>query len=193
MSIRTRLWLALGAAVHVCRRSSRARLRSTSLSASSCSRSSASPEFDGRLRQAAFTGHAAYFGLGALHLDDPSGEPRHFALIGMVAGGVGWRCWRACRSAGCVFGCAAPISPSPPSQPRRCKLMLIFLKFRDFAWGAEGTNDSGPRQRAADDAVRDQGLLLLRRARPARARLLITHLIVERSWIGYYPRRHRRG
>jgi branched-chain amino acid transport system permease protein len=34
-------------------------------------------------------GHAAYFGLGA------------------------------CRSAGCVFVCAAPISPSPPSQPRK--------------------------------------------------------------------------
>ncbi len=82
-------------------------------------------------------GHAAYFGLGAytstlLQID--------FGIspwIGMVAGGVvamlaslpiGWLCFR-------LRGPYFTIATIATAQV----LMLIFLKFRDFAWGAEGT------------------------------------------------------
>src|SRR5579862_7543442 len=82
-------------------------------------------------------GHAAFFGLGAytstlLQLD--------FGIspwIGMVAGGVvgmlaslpiGWLCFR-------LRGPYFAIATIATAQV----LMLIFLKFRDFAWGAEGT------------------------------------------------------
>jgi branched-chain amino acid transport system permease protein len=82
-------------------------------------------------------GHAAFFGLGAytstlLQID--------FGIspwIGMVAGGVvamlvslpiGWLCFR-------LRGPYFTIATISTAQV----LMLIFLKFRDFAWGAEGT------------------------------------------------------
>jgi len=82
-------------------------------------------------------GHAAFFGLGAytstlLQID--------FGIspwIGMVAGGVvamlaslpiGWLCFR-------LRGPYFTIATIATAQV----LMLIFLKFRDFAWGAEGT------------------------------------------------------
>jgi len=82
-------------------------------------------------------GHAAFFGLGAytstlLQLD--------FGIspwIGMAAGGVvgmlaslpiGWLCFR-------LRGPYFAIATIATAQV----LMLIFLKFRDFAWGAEGT------------------------------------------------------
>jgi branched-chain amino acid transport system permease protein len=82
-------------------------------------------------------GHAAFFGLGAytstlLQID--------FGIspwIGMVAGGVagmlaslpiGWLCFR-------LHGPYFTIATIATAQV----LMLIFLKFRDFAWGAEGT------------------------------------------------------
>jgi branched-chain amino acid transport system permease protein len=82
-------------------------------------------------------GHAAFFGLGAytstlLQID--------FGIspwIGMVAGGVvamlaslpiGWVCFR-------LRGPYFAIATIATAQV----LMLIFLKFRDFAWGAEGT------------------------------------------------------
>src|SRR6202045_2084087 len=82
-------------------------------------------------------GHAAYFGLGAytstlLQID--------FGIspwIGMAAGGVvgmlaslpiGWLCFR-------LRGPYFAIATIATAQV----LMLIFLKFRDFAWGAEGT------------------------------------------------------
>ena len=82
-------------------------------------------------------GHAAFFGLGAytstlLQLD--------FGVspwIGMAAGGVvgmiaslpiGWLCFR-------LRGPYFTIATIATAQV----LMLIFLKFRDFAWGAEGT------------------------------------------------------
>jgi len=82
-------------------------------------------------------GHAAFFGLGAytstlLQID--------FGIspwIGMVAGGVvgmlaslpiGWLCF---RRRGPYFAIATIATAQV--------LMLVFLKFRDFAWGAEGT------------------------------------------------------
>src|SRR6202171_3916636 len=82
-------------------------------------------------------GHAAFFGLGAytstlLQID--------FGIspwIGMIVGGVvamlaslpiGWLCFR-------LRGPYFTISTIATAQV----LMLIFLKFRDFAWGAEGT------------------------------------------------------
>jgi len=82
-------------------------------------------------------GHAAFFGLGAytstlLQID--------FGIspwIGMVAGGVvgmlaslpiGWLCFR-------LRGPYFAIATIATAQV----LMLVFLKFRDFAWGAEGT------------------------------------------------------
>jgi branched-chain amino acid transport system permease protein len=82
-------------------------------------------------------GHAAFFGLGAytstlLQID--------FGIspwIGMVAGGVvgmvaslpiGWLCFR-------LRGPYFAIATIATAQV----LMLVFLKFRDLAWGAEGT------------------------------------------------------
>lgn len=82
-------------------------------------------------------GHAAFFGLGAytstlLQID--------FGIspwVGMVAGGfvamlaslpIGWLCFR-------LRGPYFTIATIATAQV----LMLIFLKFRDFAWGAEGT------------------------------------------------------
>jgi len=81
-------------------------------------------------------GHAAFFGLGAytstlLQID--------FGIspwIGMIAGGlvamlaslpIGWLCFR-------LRGPYFTIATIATAQV----LMLIFLKFRDFAWGAEG-------------------------------------------------------
>jgi len=82
-------------------------------------------------------GHAAFFGLGAytstlLQID--------FGIspwIGMVAGGfvgmfaslpIGWLCFR-------LRGPYFTIATIATAQV----LMLVFLKFRNFAWGAEGT------------------------------------------------------
>jgi branched-chain amino acid transport system permease protein len=82
-------------------------------------------------------GHAAFFGLGAytstlLQIDlDVS------PWIGMLAGGVvaalaslpiGWLCFR-------LRGPYFTIATIATAQV----LMLLFLKMRDFAWGAEGT------------------------------------------------------
>lgn len=82
-------------------------------------------------------GHAAFFGLGAytstlLQIDfDVS------PWLGMIAGGVvamvaslpiGWLCFR-------LRGPYFTIATIATAQV----FMLIFLKFRDFAWGAEGT------------------------------------------------------
>jgi len=82
-------------------------------------------------------GHSAFFGLGAytstlLQID--------FGIspwIGIIAGGVvamlaslpvGWLCFR-------LRGPYFTIATIATAQV----LMLVFLKFRDFAWGAEGT------------------------------------------------------
>jgi len=82
-------------------------------------------------------GHAAFFGLGAY---TSSLLQINFGIspwIGMVAGGVvgsifslpiGWLCFR-------LRGPYFTIATISTAQV----LMLVFLKFRDFAWGAEGT------------------------------------------------------
>jgi len=82
-------------------------------------------------------GHAAFFGLGAY---TSTLLQIHFGVspwIGMAAGGVvgmlaslpiGWLCFR-------LRGPYFTIATIATAQV----LMLIFLKFRDFAWGAEGT------------------------------------------------------
>jgi branched-chain amino acid transport system permease protein len=128
-------------------------------------------------------GHAAFFGLGAytstlLQID--------FGIspwIGIVAGGfvgmfaslpIGWLCFR-------LRGPYFTIATIATAQA----LMLIFLKFRDFAWGAEGTtipnlgNAPLMMQFEAKSAYYYVALGLLALG------LLITWLI-ERSWMGYY-------
>src|SRR5471030_1079005 len=82
-------------------------------------------------------GHAAYFGLGAYTSTILQVDFGISPWIGMVAGGVvamlaslpiGWLCFR-------LRGPYFTIATIATAQA----LMLIFLKFRDFAWGAEGT------------------------------------------------------
>jgi branched-chain amino acid transport system permease protein len=128
-------------------------------------------------------GHAAYFGLGAYTSTLLEINHDVSPWIGMIAGGVvamlaslpiGWLCFR-------LRGPYFTIATIATAQA----LMLIFLKFRDFAWGAEGTTI--PNLGAAPLMMQFEnkssyyyvvlGLLLLS--------LLITWLI-ERSWIGNY-------
>src|ERR1700761_2898141 len=128
-------------------------------------------------------GHAAYFGLGAYTSTILQINYDVSPWIGMVAGGVvaalaslpiGWLCFR-------LRGPYFTIATIATAQA----LMLIFLKFRDFAWGAEGTPI--PNLGAAPLMMQFEnkasyyyvvlGLLLLS--------LLVTWLI-ERSWIGNY-------
>src|SRR3954447_20656405 len=82
-------------------------------------------------------GHAAYFGLGAYTSTILQIDFGISPWIGMIAGGVvamlaslpiGWLCFR-------LRGPYFTIATIATAQA----LMLIFLKFRDFAWGAEGT------------------------------------------------------
>jgi branched-chain amino acid transport system permease protein len=128
-------------------------------------------------------GHAAFFGLGAytstlLQID--------FGIspwIGMVAGGIvaagaslpiGWLCFR-------LRGPYFTIATIAAAQ----MLMLLFLKFRDFAWGAEGTTipnlgNSPLMMQFADKAPYYYivlGLLAL---------ALIATARIERSRVGYY-------
>ena len=128
-------------------------------------------------------GHAAYFGLGAytstlLQID--------FGIspwIGMIAGGVvamlaslpiGALCFR-------LRGPYFAIATIATAQV----LMLLFLKFRDFAWGAEGTtipnlgNSPLMMQFEGKAAYYYIALGLLAIG------LAITYRI-ERSWMGYY-------
>jgi len=128
-------------------------------------------------------GHAAYFGLGAytstlLQIDFDISP-----WIGMIAGGVvaalaslpiGWLCFR-------LRGPYFTIATIATAQA----LMLVFLKFRDFAWGAEGTTipnlGSSPLMMQFEGKAAYYyvvlGLLVLG--------LLIT-AVIERSFIGYY-------
>jgi branched-chain amino acid transport system permease protein len=128
-------------------------------------------------------GHAAYFGLGAYTSTILQINYDVSPWIGMVAGGVvaalaslpiGWLCFR-------LRGPYFTIATIATAQA----LMLIFLKFRDFAWGAEGTTipnlGTAPLMMQFENKSSYYyvvlGLLLLS--------LLVTWLI-ERSWIGYY-------
>jgi branched-chain amino acid transport system permease protein len=128
-------------------------------------------------------GHAAYFGLGAYTSTILQIDFGISPWIGMVAGGVvamlaslpiGWLCFR-------LRGPYFTIATIATAQA----LMLIFLKFRDFAWGAEGTtipnlgNAPLMMQFEAKSAYYYIALGLLAIG------LVITWLI-ERSWMGYY-------
>ena len=128
-------------------------------------------------------GHAAYFGLGAYTSTILEINFDISPWIGMIAGGVvatlaslpiGWLCFR-------LRGPYFTIATIATAQA----LMLIFLKFRDFAWGAEGTTipnlGSAPLMMQFETKAAYYyvvlGLLVVG--------LLITWLI-ERSWVGNY-------
>ena len=128
-------------------------------------------------------GHAAYFGLGAYTSTILQIDFGISPWIGMLAGGVvamlaslpiGALCFR-------LRGPYFAISTIATAQV----LMLLFLKFRDFAWGAEGTtipnlgNAPLMMQFEAKAAYYYIALGLLAIG------LVITHRI-ERSWMGYY-------
>jgi branched-chain amino acid transport system permease protein len=128
-------------------------------------------------------GHVAYFGLGAYTSTIMQVDFGISPWIGMIAGGVvamlaslpiGWLCFR-------LRGPYFTIATIATAQA----LMLIFLKFRDFAWGAEGTTipnlGNAPLMMQFD--VKSSyyyvvlGLLALG--------LAVTYRI-ENSWMGYY-------
>jgi branched-chain amino acid transport system permease protein len=128
-------------------------------------------------------GHAAYFGLGAYTSTIMQVDFSISPWIGMVAGGgvamlaslpIGWLCFR-------LRGPYFTIATIATAQA----LMLIFLKFRDLAWGAEGTTipnlGSSPLMMQFETKASYYyvvlGLLALG--------LAITHRI-EQSWLGYY-------
>jgi branched-chain amino acid transport system permease protein len=128
-------------------------------------------------------GHAAYFGLGAYTSTILQIRFGISPWIGMVAGGfvamlaslpIGALCFR-------LRGPYFAIATIATAQV----LMLLFLKFRDFAWGAEGTtipnlgNDPWMMQFDAKAAYYYIALGLLALG------LAITYRI-ERSWMGYY-------
>jgi branched-chain amino acid transport system permease protein len=128
-------------------------------------------------------GHAAYFGLGAYTstiLEIRFGISPWF---GMLAGGVvamlaslpiGALCFR-------LRGPYFAIATIATAQV----LMLLFLKFRDFAWGAEGTTipnfGDSPLMMQFDDKSSYYYVALALLA----LGLAITYRI-EHSWMGYY-------
>jgi branched-chain amino acid transport system permease protein len=128
-------------------------------------------------------GHAAYFGLGAytstLLLIRFGVSP----WIGLIAGGIvamlaslpiGWLCFR-------LRGPYFAIATIATAQV----FMLLFLKFRDFAWGAEGTTipflGNAPLMMQFSGKAPYYyialGLLVLG--------LIVTY-VIERSWMGNY-------
>src|SRR6478752_5312096 len=128
-------------------------------------------------------GHAAFFGLGAYTSTILQVDFNISPWIGMIAGGlvavlaslpIGWLCFR-------LRGPYFTIATIATAQA----LMLIFLKFRDFAWGAEGTtipnlgNSPLMMQFEAKAAYYYVALGLLALG------LAITYRI-EKSWMGYY-------
>jgi len=128
-------------------------------------------------------GHAAYFGLGAYTSTILQIDVGISPWIGMLAGGVvamlaslpiGALCFR-------LRGPYFAIATIATAQV----FMLLFLKFRDFAWGAEGTtipnlgNAPLMMQFEAKAAYYYIALGLLAIG------LAITYRI-ERSWMGYY-------
>jgi branched-chain amino acid transport system permease protein len=128
-------------------------------------------------------GHAAYFGLGAYTSTILEIRFGISPWIGMVAGGlvamlaslpIGALCFR-------LRGPYFAIATIATAQV----LMLLFLKFRDFAWGAEGTTipnyGDAPLMMQFDEKAAYYylalGLLALG--------LAVTYR-VEHSWMGYY-------
>ena len=128
-------------------------------------------------------GHAAYFGLGAYTSTILMIKFGISPWIGIIAGGIvatlaslpiGWLCFR-------LRGPYFAIATIATAQV----FMLLFLKFRSFAWGAEGTtipylgNSPLMMQFGAKEAYYYLALALLAIG------LAITY-VIERSWIGYY-------
>ena len=128
-------------------------------------------------------GHVAFFGLGAYTSTLLQIDFGVSPWIGMIAGGVvgmlaslpiGWLCFR-------LRGPYFAIATIATAQV----LMLIFLKFRDFAWGAEGTTipnlGNAPLMMQFDGKAPYYYIVLCLLA----LALAITAW-VERSRIGYY-------
>lgn len=128
-------------------------------------------------------GHAAYFGLGAYTSTILLIRFGISPWIGIVAGGlvamlaslpIGALCFR-------LRGPYFAIATIATAQV----LMLLFLKFRDFAWGAEGTTlpnlGDAPWMMQFESKAAYYYVALAMLA----LGLAITYLI-ERSWMGYY-------
>ncbi len=128
-------------------------------------------------------GHAAYFGLGAYTSTILLIRFGVSPWIGIVAGGVvamlaslpiGALCFR-------LRGPYFAIATIGTAQA----LMLLFLKFRNFAWGAEGTtipyHGNAPLMMQFDAKAAYYYIVLVMLA----IGLAITYW-VERSWMGYY-------
>jgi branched-chain amino acid transport system permease protein len=128
-------------------------------------------------------GHAAFFGLGAYTSTILLIRYDISPWIGMLAGGVvamlaslpiGALCFR-------LRGPYFAIATIATAQV----LMLLFLKFRDFAWGAEGTTipnlGDAPLMMQFDGKAPYYYIALALLT----IGLLITYAI-ERSWMGYY-------
>jgi branched-chain amino acid transport system permease protein len=128
-------------------------------------------------------GHAAFFGLGAYTSTILLIRFEISPWVGMLAGGVvamlaslpiGALCFR-------LRGPYFAIATIATAQV----LMLLFLKFRDFAWGAEGTTipnlGDAPLMMQFDGKIQYYYIALALLT----IGLLITYAI-ERSWIGYY-------
>jgi branched-chain amino acid transport system permease protein len=128
-------------------------------------------------------GHAAYFGLGAYTSTILLIRFGITPWIGILAGGVvamlaslpiGALCFR-------LRGPYFAIATIATAQV----LMLLFLKFRDFAWGAEGTTlpnfGDAPLMMQFDSKAAYYYIALAM----LMLGLAITYAI-ERSWMGYY-------
>jgi branched-chain amino acid transport system permease protein len=128
-------------------------------------------------------GHAAYFGLGAYTSTILQIKFGISPWIGLFAGGIvamlaslpiGAVCFR-------LRGPYFAIATIATAQV----LMLLFLKFRDFAWGAEGTTipnlGNSPLMMQFDSKAAYYYIALAMLA----IGLAITYRI-ERSWMGYY-------
>jgi branched-chain amino acid transport system permease protein len=128
-------------------------------------------------------GHAAYFGLGAYTSTIMQIKFGISPWIGMLAGGVvamlaslpiGALCFR-------LRGPYFAIATIATAQV----LMLLFLKFRDFAWGAEGTTipnlGNAPLMMQFEAKAPYYYIVLALLA----LGLAITYRI-ERSWMGFY-------
>jgi branched-chain amino acid transport system permease protein len=128
-------------------------------------------------------GHAAYFGLGAYTSTILQIRFGISPWIGILAGGVvamaaslpiGALCFR-------LRGPYFAIATIATAQV----LMLLFLKFRDFAWGAEGTTlpnlGNAPLMMQFDGKAPYYYIALAMLT----IGLVITYRI-ERSWMGYY-------
>ncbi|MGH7662027.1 MAG: branched-chain amino acid ABC transporter permease [Vulcanimicrobiaceae bacterium] len=128
-------------------------------------------------------GHAAFFGLGAYTSTILMIRFGISPWFGLIAGGVvamlaslpiGWLCFR-------LRGPYFAIATIATAQV----LMLLFLKFRGFAWGAEGTtipylgNAPLMMQFSGKAPYYYLALALL-------AIGLFTTYLIERSWMGYY-------